>query len=94
MQLTRPRQLLILLLLAASALLSLIIQPAEQPALRSLALSPVLVDVVSRTNLDPASWCPVVCNRYGGPGCVLKSTAGWPSTGLNQDSQSPRGMFC
>ena len=53
MQLTRPRQLLILLLLAASALLLLIIQPAEQPALRSLAPSPVLVDVVSRTNLDP-----------------------------------------
>lgn len=53
MQLTRPRQLLILLLLAASTLLLLIIQPAEQPALRSLAPSPVLVDVVSRTNLDP-----------------------------------------
>jgi multidrug efflux pump subunit AcrA (membrane-fusion protein) len=52
-QLTRPRQLLILLLLAASALLLLIIQPAEQLALRSLAPSPVLVDVVSRTNLDP-----------------------------------------
>jgi len=52
-KLTRPRQLLILLLLAASALLLLIIQPAEQPALRSLAPSPVLVDVVSRTNLDP-----------------------------------------
>ena len=53
MKLTRPRQLLILLLLTASALLLLIIQPAEQPALRSLAPSPVLVDVVSRTNLDP-----------------------------------------
>jgi RND family efflux transporter MFP subunit len=52
-KLTRPRQLLILLLLTASALLLLIIQPAEQPALRSLAPSPVLVDVVSRTNLDP-----------------------------------------
>ena len=53
MKLTRPRQLLVLLLLVASALLLLIIQPPEQPALRSLAPSPVLVEFVSRTNLDP-----------------------------------------
>jgi HlyD family secretion protein len=52
-QLTRPRQLLILLLLTALTLLLLIIQPAEEPALRSLAPSPVLVNLVSRTDLYP-----------------------------------------
>jgi len=52
-QLTRPRQLLILLLLTAITLLLLIIQPAEEPALRSLAPSPVLVNLVSRTDLYP-----------------------------------------
>ena len=53
MQLTGPRQLLILLLLTAITLLLLIIQPAEEPALRSLAPSPVLVNLVSRTDLYP-----------------------------------------
>jgi HlyD family secretion protein len=52
-QLTRPRQVLILLLLTAITLLLLIIQPAEEPALRSLAPSPVLVNLASRTDLYP-----------------------------------------
>jgi HlyD family secretion protein len=52
-QLTRPRQVLILLLLAATALLLLVIQPSEEPALRSLAPSPVLVSLASRTDLYP-----------------------------------------
>jgi len=51
--LTRPRQVLILLLLTAIALLLLIIQPADEPALRSLAPSPVLVNHASRTDLYP-----------------------------------------
>jgi len=51
--LTRPRQVLILLLLTAIALLLLIIQPAEEPALRSLAPSPVLVKPASRADLYP-----------------------------------------
>jgi len=51
--LTRPRQLLILLLLTAIALLLLIIQPADEPALRSLAPSPVLVNLASRIDLYP-----------------------------------------
>ena len=53
MNLTRPRQVLILLLLTAIALLLLIIQPADEPALRSLAPSPVLVNHASRTDLYP-----------------------------------------
>ena len=53
MNLTRPRQVLILLLLTAIALLLLIIQPADEPALRSLAPSPVLVNHASRTDLNP-----------------------------------------
>ena len=53
MNLTRPRQLLILLLLTAIALLLLIIQPADEPALRSLAPSPVLVNLASRIDLYP-----------------------------------------
>lgn len=53
MNLTRPRQVLILLLLTAIALLLLIIQPADEPALRSLAPSPVLVNHTSRTDLYP-----------------------------------------
>ena len=53
MNLTRPRQVLILLLLTAIALLLLIIQPADEPALRSLAPSPVLVNPASRTDLYP-----------------------------------------
>jgi len=52
-ELTRPRQVLILLLLTAIALLLLIIQPAEEPALRSLAPSPVLVKPASRADLYP-----------------------------------------
>jgi RND family efflux transporter MFP subunit len=52
-QLTRPRQVLILLSLAATALLLLVIQPSEEPALRSLAPSPVLVSLASRTDLYP-----------------------------------------
>jgi len=52
-QLTRPRQVMILLLLTAITLLLLIIQPAEEPALRSLAPSPVPVDFASRTDLYP-----------------------------------------
>jgi len=52
-RLTRPRQVLILLLLTAIALLLLIIQPAEEPALRSLAPSPVLVKPASRADLYP-----------------------------------------
>jgi len=51
--LTRPRQVLILLLLTAIALLLLIIQPADEPALRSLAPSHVLVNHASRTDLYP-----------------------------------------
>ncbi len=53
MQLTRPRQVLILLVLAATALLLLVIQPHEEPALRSLAPSPVLVNLASKTDLYP-----------------------------------------
>ncbi len=53
MQLTRPRQVMILLFLTAITLLLLIIQPAEEPALRSLAPSPVLVNPASRTDLYP-----------------------------------------
>ena len=53
MQLTRPRQVMILLFLTAITLLLLIIQPAEEPALRSLAPSPVLVNHASRTDLYP-----------------------------------------
>ena len=53
MNLTRPRQVLILLLLTAIALLLLIIQPADEPALRSLAPSPVLVNLASRIDLYP-----------------------------------------
>jgi len=52
-QLTRPRQVMILLFLTAITLLLLIIQPTEEPALRSLAPSPVLVNPASRTDLYP-----------------------------------------
>jgi HlyD family secretion protein len=44
---------LILLFLTAITLLLLIIQPTEEPALRSLAPSPVLVNPASRTDLYP-----------------------------------------
>jgi HlyD family secretion protein len=44
---------MILLFLTAITLLLLIIQPAEEPALRSLAPSPVLVNPASRTDLYP-----------------------------------------
>jgi HlyD family secretion protein len=53
LQLTRSRQVLTLLLLTAITLLLLIIQPAEEAALRSLAPSPVLVNRVSRADLYP-----------------------------------------
>ena len=53
LQLTRSRQVLILLFLTAITLLLLIIQPIEEPVLRSLAPSPVLVNPASRTDLYP-----------------------------------------
>ena len=47
---------MILLLLTASTLLLLINRPADEPVLRTLAPSPVLVKAVRRSDLDPGTF--------------------------------------
>ena len=54
MEIRRSRQALILLALAAGTALLLIIQPDEEPALRVLAPSPVLVSRARQVDLQPA----------------------------------------
>lgn len=54
MEIRRSRQALILLALVVATVLLLVIQPDEDPALRVLAPSPVLVSLATQVDLSPA----------------------------------------